>query len=131
MAGVTAHGGTFTFTPVGGAPLTAYVTGLSVESPQAVCVDMTAWDTAHVEAIAVVATGEWTGGSASVDYIHAGGAGTVVDPQTIVRKAGVLQFASPGHSVTRNAILESASTQAAVGDLVRGTLKFRFTDYLG
>lgn len=126
MAGVTAQGGTFAFSTTAGT-FTAAVTGLSVETPQAEVVDMTPIDAA-ADQVVVVPTGGWTGGSATVTYLHAGG-GT--DPQTIVRKFGSLTFASAGYSVSRQAILESATTETSVNDIVRGTLKFRFTDYTG
>jgi hypothetical protein len=85
--------------------------------------------TAATGTMTIVPTGEWSGGSVSVDYIHAGS--TQVDPQTIVRKPGSLSFASAGYGVKRNVILESATTEATVGDIVRGTLRFRITDYYG
>jgi hypothetical protein len=122
MAGVTAQGGAFTFNGV-----SAYITGLSVETPTAEVVDMTAHNAAAGQMV-MVPTGHWSGGSVTVDYIHAAG-GT--DPLSIVRTVGTLSFSSGGYSVSRRAILESATTSARVGDLVRGTLKFRVTDYAG
>lgn len=77
----------------------------------------------------VVPTGDWSGGSISVDYIHAGRLAT--DPQTLVRQRGQLRFSSTNYSVSRNAILESATTEARAGDIVRGTMRFRITDYYG
>ncbi|NBW14406.1 MAG: hypothetical protein EBR82_41050 [Caulobacteraceae bacterium] len=124
MAGVTARGGSFTFTTKQGT-FSAYVTGLSVESPQAEVVDMTPVNAQPGE-IVLVPTGQWAGGSASVDYIHAPGG---LDPQRVVRLAGTLTFSSVGYTIQRNAILESASSQASLNDIVRGSLKFRFTDY--
>lgn len=82
-----------------------------------------------VGAIVMVPTGEWSGGTISVDYIHAGLLQT--DPQEMVRQVGLLRFRSLGLSVARNAILESATTEARTGDIVRGTLRFRMTDYYG
>jgi hypothetical protein len=122
----SAQGGTFTFTAAG-ANITADVIGLSVETPQAEVVDMTAIDDAASMVVAVP-TGAWTGGSISVEYLHRAGGS---DAQDIVRKVGVLTFSSAGYSVSRRAILESATTDASVGALVRGTLRFRLTDYTG
>jgi hypothetical protein len=120
MAGVTAQGASFTFRGVA-----ATVTSISVETPIAEIVNMTsARDPANY--LVLVPTGAWSGGSITVDYIHRSG-GT--DPQTLVGYVGSLQFSSSGYSVTRNAILESATHGAQVGDLVKGTLKFRMTDY--
>lgn len=75
----------------------------------------------------LVPTGDWSGGTVSVDYIHAGS--SQADPNSIVRKVGQLVFRSPGYSVTRQAILESATTEARTGEIVRGTMRFRITDY--
>lgn len=122
MAGVTAQGGTFTFNGV-----SAYITGLSVETPTAEIVDMTAHNAAAGQMV-MVPTGHWSGGAVTVDYIHAAGG---ADPQSVVRTVGTLSFASGGYSVSRRAILESATTSAKVGDVTRGTLKFRVTDYAG
>jgi hypothetical protein len=128
MAGVSAHGATFTFTPVGGAPFGAIVTGVSVETPVAEVTDMTT-AAAGTGTLTIVPTGEWSGGSISVDYIHAGS--LQEDPQTLVRKNGRVSFGSPNFTFGRQAILESATTEARVGDIVRGTLRFRMTDYYG
>lgn len=121
MAGVSAHGATFTFLGV-----QAIVTGISVETPAAEVIDM-ASAADPVGTIGMVPTGEWSGGTISVDYIHAGPLQT--DPQSVVRQVGQLVFASPGYTVVRNAILESATTEARTGEIVRGTLRFRMTDY--
>jgi hypothetical protein len=127
MAGVTAQGGTFTFAIIGGggsSGFSARITSISVESPQAGAVDMTA--ITHDASIAMIApTGEWSGGAATVDYIREGAA----DLLSHVRKRGTVTFSSAGFSVTKTAILESGTNQASTNDIVRGTLKFRFTDY--
>ncbi len=122
----SAQGGTFTFSYSGGS-VTGDIVGLSVETPQAEIIDMTGISDAK-EVVLAVPTGQWSGGSISVDYLHRAGG---IDTQTVVRKVGNLSFASAGYSVTRRAILESASTEARVGELVRGTLTFRPTDYQG
>lgn len=121
MAGVSAQGATFTFKGV-----QAIVSGISVETPAAEVVDM-ASAADPVGANVVVPTGEWSGGTISIDYIHAGPLQT--DPHFLVRQIGQLRFASPGYSVSRQAILESATTEARTGEIVRGTLRFRITDY--
>lgn len=106
--------------------MSAIVTGISVETPVAEVVDM-ASAVAPVGTIGMVPTGEWSGGTISVDYIHAGP--LQADPQTLVRQVGSLVFGSSGYSVGRNVILESATTEARTGEIVRGTLRFRMTDY--
>ena len=128
MAGVTAQGGTFSFAITGGSTYTAVVTSVSVEAPQAEVVDMTAIDDPADE-INLAPSGLWAGGSVSVGYIH-GGAGAT-DVRDIVRKHGTLSFSSAGYSVSRKAILESATAEGSVNDIVRGNLKFRLTDYTG
>lgn len=120
MAGVSAQGGTFTFRGI-----RATITGLSVETPTAEVVDMTSY-AAPINTVMLVPTGAWSGGSVTVDYVHQAGG---VDPQTVVRQVGQLVFGSPGYSITRQAILESATTEARLGDRVTGSLRFRLTDY--
>jgi hypothetical protein len=122
MAGLSAQGGTFTFQG-----FSAAVTGISVETPTAEVVDMTPM-TASASQMVMVPTGAWSGGTVSVDYIRLAG---TADPQTLVSKCAQLSFASPGFSVSRLVVLQSASTEARVGDLVRGSLRFVLTDYTG
>lgn len=126
MAGFAAQGATFTFAGSRGS-FAGAVTGISVDTPTAEVVDMTSPSDPTGYAI-LVPTGEWTGGAVSVDYIATSGTGSVQD---IVRGIGTLTFASANYSVSRRAILESARQEARVGDLVRGTLNFRVTDYAG
>lgn len=122
MAGFVASGATFTFNGVA-----ATITRLSVETPAAEIVDMTAHN-APTKQLVLVPTGDWRGGAIDIDYIYAAG-GT--DPQTVVGTVGQATFASPRYSVARRVILESATTEASVGALVQGTLRFRVTDYAG
>lgn len=122
----TAQGGTFTFSAPGG-NLFSEIVSLSVESPKAEVVDMTAIDAPGDQCV-IVPTGQVSGGSVTVEYFHNKG---MPDPRLIVSKIGDLSFASDGFTVSRKAFLETASTSASVGDLVRGTLTFRLTDYQG
>jgi hypothetical protein len=116
MAGTTAHGATFSFKGV-----SFTLTGISVETPTAGVVDMTPWNASAATSV-IVPTGEWSGGSVSVDYL--GG-----DMSSLVKQVGMLTFSSAGFSYSRNVLLESATVGATVNDLVRGTMKFRLTDY--
>lgn len=129
--GITAQGATFTYTgtlPFGGSvSFTGSVVGISVESPEAEIVDMTAYD-APVGNSVQAPTGAWAGGAIQVDYLKVAGGG---DPQQLVRSYGSLSFASQNHSITRNVACRSASEEARFGDLVRGTLNFVLTDYTG
>ncbi len=120
MAGATAHGATFTFSGFVGS-----ITGISVQMPTAQVTDMTA----AVDGLGysyMVPTGEWAGGTITVDFLT-----TNADPQSFVRKVGQLTFASPGYSISRRVICESASVGAQAGEIVRGSFKFLMTDYQG
>jgi hypothetical protein len=117
-----AQGATFTFNGIG-----ATVTRIAVETPVAEIVDMTAGND-QPKTVGLVPTGEWRGGSVSVDFIYAAGG---IDPQSVVGTVGQLQFNSRSLSIGRRVILESADYQASVGELVRGTLNFRMTDWAG
>ena len=122
MAGVIAQGATFTFNGA-----VATITGLSISTPKAEIVDMTGIND-PASATVLVPTGANGPGSVTVDYIHAYGG---LDPQAVIGVRGPLVFGSPGYSVTRNVILESASTEVRSGDVVRGSLNFVMTDYYG
>lgn len=120
MAGVTAHGASFTFKNI-----RATITGISVEMPTAEVADMTGtWDSAGQ--MVIVPTGAWSGGTITVDFININ-----VDPQSYVRQVDQLAFTSSGYSVGRRVLLESASVDARAGELIRGSLRFRMTDYTG
>jgi hypothetical protein len=126
MAGFAAQGATFTFTGSRG-DFKGAVVGISVETPVAEVVDMTSPSDPSGYAV-LVPTGEWSGGSISLDFLATTATG---DVQSLVRGIGALTFSSPNWSVTRRAILESANTEARVGELVRGTANFKVTDYEG
>jgi hypothetical protein len=124
MAGATALGATFTFVSRT-ASFTGKISGISVEMPSAEVTDMTA-ATDGLGYSYMVPTGEMSGGTISVDFVT-----TNLDPQTFVRKAGVLTFVSPGYSITRRVVCQSANVTGNVNDLVRGSIKFLMTDYTG
>lgn len=109
------------------AGFSATVTDISVETPTAGVADMTGIADG-VRSRVLVPTQELSGGSVTVGFVHKSGG---IDPQTLVGRWGPLRFSAVGYGVSRQAILESASTEARVGELVRGTLKFRMTDYRG
>lgn len=121
MAGVTAQGGTFTF-----GSLNATIVALSVDSAVAEVVDMTS--SVHaVNHIHMVPTGAWSGGAVSVDYLHVGS----FNATSTIGTVDQLSFSCATYSVAKYAVHESSSTQLKVGDLVRGTMKFRLTDFTG
>ena len=122
MAGLTAHGATFTFLTFAGD-----VTGISVESPVAELADMTSAGQ-PAGFMVMVPTGAQSGGSITVDFIARAGA---VVPSGLVRRVGSLAFRSPGFTYGVNAVCESASVSAQAGDLIKGSLRFRPTDYYG
>jgi hypothetical protein len=120
MAGATAHGATFTFLTFVGK-----LTGISVEMPSAEVTNMTA-ATDSLGYTFMVPTGEWAGGTITVDFLT-----TNADPQLFVRKVGDLKFSSAGYTIIRRVVCESASVSAQAGELVRGSFKFLMTDYQG
>jgi len=126
MAGFAAQGATFTFVGSRGDFEGAGV-GISVENPTAEIVDMTSPLDPLGHSVRVP-TGEWSGGKISLDFIATPQTG---DIQSIVRGVGPLTFSSQPWSVTRRCILESANTEARVGELVRGSATFVTTDYEG
>jgi hypothetical protein len=125
--GVIARNASFSFRG-----LSAVVTGLSVETPTAAYVDMTHTPTNGVgdavNSLVLVPTRELSAGSVTVDFLQQAGQD---DPNGFVGLHGNLTFSSNGYAVSRQAFLESASTEVRVGELVRGTLKFKTTDYYG
>ena len=122
MAGVSAQGATFTFNGV-----SAIVAGLSINTPKAEIVDMTGINDPASYTV-MVPTGAISPGTIRVDYIHYSGG---IDPQAVLGTRGALSFGSPGYSFSRNAILESATTEVRTGDVVRGSIDFVMTDYTG
>jgi len=120
MAGATAQGATFSFLSFSGK-----LTGISVEMPTAEVTNMTA-ATDGLGYTFMVPTGEWAGGTITVDFLAFN-----ADPQTFVKKVGDLKFTSAGYTISRRVVCESASVSAQAGELVRGSLKFLMTDYKG
>lgn len=124
MAGVTAHGATFTFATTAGS-LGAKLVGISVEAPTAEVTDMTSMTDSNDLSV-IAPTGAWTGGAITADFVE-----LVGDPTPHIRKSGILAFASQGYTLNRRCILETASVEARAGEIVRGSLRFRVTDYAG
>lgn len=113
---ISSQGTTFTFPG-----FTAHYTSISVEEPQAEIVDMTDLGDA-VGVRRMVGTGDITSpGRVRVDYIRQ--AGTPA-PLTISGLSGSLSISHANVSVTKKAILESATSEIAVGQFLRGTLNF-------
>ena len=121
MAGYVASGATFTFCGV-----KAIATRVSVEAATAEIVDMTAHDAA-VNTTTLVPTGaRMGGGTVDVEFLQSPG-GT--SPLNAIGKVGVASFSGNTFSLSNNAVCETASLEASVGDLVRGTMRLRFTDH--
>lgn len=112
-------GATFSFLGV-----TARVSSVSVEHPKAETVNMTGFSD-PAGAIVLVPTGEWSGGTVTVDFV---GRNTFSE---LVRSHGQLTFTSAATSISLNVILESCSTEIRVGETLRGSLRFITTDYYG
>jgi hypothetical protein len=117
MAGFTAQGATFTYLGFSGK-----VSGISVETPTAEVADMTSMSDA-VGYSMMVPTGEWSGGTITVDFISSG-----QDPQAFVKTKGQLSFASDRFGLSRRVVCQSASVSAQVGEIVRGSITFLITD---
>lgn len=115
------YSATFTYSGFSG-----YVTGIAVEEPSAEIVDMTGIN--HpVGTLLRVPTGEKKGGAITLDFLHNG----TLNPATLIGTHGTLTFSSSAYSVSRSVIVETASMEARVGEIVRGTIKFVLTDYTG
>lgn len=125
MAGLTAHGAAFVFLDFRGD-----ITGISIESPSAEVTNMTSASD-PVGHIVMVPTGEIAGGTITVDFLAKAppGSGAAPLPTVYVKKVGSLFFASPSFACKVNVVCESASISAQSGDLIKGTLRFRPTDY--
>ena len=78
--------------------------------------------------LTIVPTGEWVGGSVSVDFVATQ---AFLNPHSQIRKRGQLSFKSPDYTYVANVIVESATTEARTGEIVRGTMRFKLTDYYG
>lgn len=104
MAGVTAHGGTFTFSSFSGK-----LTGISIEMPTAEVTNMTAAGDSLGYTF-MVPTGEQSGGTINVDFLTFN-----ADPWTFVKKVDTLTFSSDGYTVSRRVVCESASVSAVWG----------------
>lgn len=122
--GLSPQGASFLFTSDKG-NLSANVTSLSVETPEARVVDMTT-SSSGAEVQTLVPTGEYTGGSVQVEYIRFAGQ---TDPNNLLGGVGSATFSSSGLTVTKQVYLRRASEDARVGDVVRGRLEFGWTDY--
>lgn len=123
MAGYVASGATFTFCGV-----RAIATRVSVEASPAEIVDMTPHN-APVNQTMLVPTGAWVGGGGTVDVEFLQSPTNAVSPLAAIGKVGVASFSGNTFSINNRAVCESATVEAAVGDLVRGTMRLRFTDY--
>lgn len=122
--GLSASGATFTFTSNLG-NLTANVVSVSVETPEAQVVEMTTSSDPASSQI-LVPTGEYKGGSISVEYVRYSGQ---TDPNNLLGGVGTASFSSPGLTTSKQVYLRRASEEARVGDVVRGTLELAWTDY--
>jgi hypothetical protein len=113
---ISSQGTTFTFPG-----FTALYTSISVEEPEAEVVDMTRIDDpAGVRRM--VSTGDVTSpATVRVDYIRLAG---TPSPLAISGLSGQLVISHPNISVSKKAVLQSATSEIAVGDVLRGTLNF-------
>lgn len=119
---ISSQGTTFVFPG-----FTAHYTSISVEEPQAEIVDMTSI-TDPAGKRRMMPTGDVTQpGRVRVDYIRL--AGTPA-PLNISGATGVLTISHANVTVSRKAIIESGSSEMAVGQYLRGSLTFVIDDSL-
>lgn len=140
MAAVVAQGASFSFTPSGrggvGRPqkpsaFTGRVSRIEVETPTAEVIDATGVDDASGASV-LVPTGAYKGGTIRVDYVANTGNGQgVATADSLVGWGGQLSFTATGYSISRQCVCEAASSSAAAGDIVRGSIKFLMTDWYG
>jgi hypothetical protein len=126
---VAAQGASFSFTAnKGGGSFSGGVTKVSVDTPQAEITDVTGlYDTTM--SMVKVPTGATTGGLITVEFIVLNSGSMNID--TLIGKTGTLAFNASGYILSKNVIVESASSGASVGDVFRGTMKFVPTDWYG
>jgi hypothetical protein len=114
---ISSQGTTFTFPGI-----TAHYTSISVEEPEAEVVDITGVADPLSVRRRMVATGDFTSpGSVRVDYIRLA---ATPAPMTISGLSGQLTISHANLSVSKQAILQSASSEMAVGDFLRGSMTF-------
>lgn len=118
MAISLAQNSTFSF---GGTTYT--VTSVTVDAPQPEIVNMTAVND-PVGTIRMVPTGAYS----SPGRISVEGFG-FSDPKDLIGVIGSAVFSTPGGSVTRNAICDSATVDAQVGQVLRIRMTLMPTDY--
>jgi hypothetical protein len=98
------------------------VTSVAIEAPQPEIVNMTAYNDG-VQIMRMVKTGAFT----SPGKISVEGFG-LYDPKNLVGQFGQVSFVTPVGSVARFCILDSASTDAKVSDVLRVSMTFMPTD---
>lgn len=119
MAATLAQNSTFSF-----AGATYTVTSVSVEGPQPEIVNMSAKG-GPVGQMKMVWTGSYTSpGRVTIDAFG------FTDPLTLIGEQGNAVFTTPAGSITRNAICDSASVDAQVGQVLRVRMTFMPTDYI-
>lgn len=80
----------------------------------------------------VVPTGDYTGGSITVEYNHDKSSGPASIFGYIGTSAALTYSDEHGHQIVmNNALLVGASENVAVGSVVSITLEFRWTSFLG
>lgn len=126
----TAQGATFTFTGKRfgeEVTISGGLTRVVVDTPKAEIADITSVSDPAGYCV-LMPTGQWKDGAINVDYIASA---SMPDAQLFVGAVGMFSFASSQFSVQRNVVIESASSSASVGDVVRGSMRFLMTDWTG
>ena len=122
---ISSQGTTFSFPGIIG-----LFTSISVEEPEMEVVDMTAWDDAFVAGRGskrLIATGDMKSpGKITVDYLRDHSSTTPLEMRGAYGDLILSIPDGPGGPVNilRKAYLESATTEIATGDVIRGRITF-------
>ena len=124
---ISSHGTTFTFFSEA-LFVNGHVTSISIEEAQPEVVDMTAIDD-PLGGRRIMATGDvLSPAKVTIEFMRATADLQAFSPgqttDTLEQLQGTLEISSQGLSFNQPAVLDSASTDMAVGDVIRGKMSF-------
>jgi hypothetical protein len=124
---ISSHGTTFSFTS-DASFVNGLVTSISIEEAQPEVVDMTAIDDPLGQR-RIMATGDvLSPAKVTIEFMRATADLQAFSPgqttDTLEQLQGTLEISSQGLSFNQPAVLDSASTDMAVGDVIRGKMSF-------
>lgn len=119
---ISSHGATFTFSGIAG--LNGNVTSISVEEAQPEVVDMTTVSD-DIGIRRVIATGDvLSPPKVSIEYFRTGSNLAAAEPLSFTGSTGAMVIGHSSFSVAAKAMVESMSTEMAVGDVIKGRISF-------